>query len=96
MAIIGHLKNNLHPGRYLFWLLAISLFCFLLERIRPWRRDQPWRRSQFLQDVFFLVFNGHLFSLIAALATGSTLIQMYRGCDWCCVALDTMPKLLID
>lgn len=93
MAVLEHLKSNLTLNSYLFWLIAVSLFCFVLERVRPWRRDQSWRRPQLLQDLFFLVFNGHLFSLLVALSLGSAFQQMYRGCDWCCVALSSMPRL---
>ena len=54
---------------YFFWLLAASVFCWLLERLRPWRRHQPWRRRGLSQDVFFLVFNGHYFGLLLAIVS---------------------------
>lgn len=47
------------PRGYFFWLLVISLGCWLLERIRPWRPTQRAFREQFGQDLFWLVFNGH-------------------------------------
>lgn len=94
MQILEHLKNNLTPDSYLFWLLVVSLFCFIIERIRPWRKDQAWNRPQLLQDFFFFTFNGHLFSILVALSLGGVFQQMYRGCDWCCVAVDGMPNLL--
>jgi sterol desaturase/sphingolipid hydroxylase (fatty acid hydroxylase superfamily) len=51
---------------YFFWLLVISLFCFILERIVPWRKDQPALRNQFGQDIFWLIFNGHFAGMIIA------------------------------
>ena len=56
----------LSTGSYAFWLIAISLLCLLLERIRPWRRKQRLLRRQFGQDLFFLVFNGHFFPILLA------------------------------
>jgi sterol desaturase/sphingolipid hydroxylase (fatty acid hydroxylase superfamily) len=54
---------------YLFWLVLISIGCFVLERIRPWRRQQPAFRAGFLQDLFWLFFNGHFVGIaIAVLA----------------------------
>ena len=51
---------------YFFWLLIISLFCFVLERVIPWREDQPAFRKQFGQDVFWLIFNGHFAGILIA------------------------------
>ena len=65
-TLINHLTDALRPTSYLFWLLIVSAFCFLLERMAPWRRGQSWRRPQLLQDVFFLFFNGHVFGLLLA------------------------------
>jgi sterol desaturase/sphingolipid hydroxylase (fatty acid hydroxylase superfamily) len=54
---------------YFFWLLAVSAFCWLLERIMPWRPQQKAWRDQIGQDFFWLVFNGHYAGvLLAALA----------------------------
>jgi hypothetical protein len=53
---------------YFFWLTAISLLCFILERLRPWRRDQAVLRQQIWQDLFWLVFNGHYAGIAVAVA----------------------------
>jgi sterol desaturase/sphingolipid hydroxylase (fatty acid hydroxylase superfamily) len=54
---------------YFFWLLVVSAFCWLLERIVPWRPKQKAWRDQIGQDFFWLVFNGHYAGvLLAALA----------------------------
>jgi sterol desaturase/sphingolipid hydroxylase (fatty acid hydroxylase superfamily) len=54
---------------YFFWLLVISAFCLILERIRPWRRGQKMVRRQFAQDLFWLFFNGHFLGILLAYIT---------------------------
>ena len=44
---------------YFFWLLVVSLACFALEWIRPWRTGQKQLRPQLGQDLVWLVLNGH-------------------------------------
>lgn len=56
------------PHGYFFWLLVVSLFCFLLERIVPWRRGQKALREQFGQDLVWLIWNGHFLGLLVAYA----------------------------
>ncbi len=51
---------------YFFWLLAVSAFCLVLERIRPWRGKQKMLRRQFGQDLFWLFFNGHYVGILVA------------------------------
>lgn len=51
---------------YFFWLLVISAFCLILERIRPWRKEQKLFRPQFGQDLFWLLFNGHYVGVLVA------------------------------
>ncbi len=53
-------------AEYFFWLLIVSGLCLVLERLFAWRKDQPWNRPQIGQDVFFLVFNGHIFGFLLA------------------------------
>jgi len=57
-------------NQYYFWLIGTSLFCFTLERIRPWRKEQKAFRAGFGQDLFWLVFNGHFLGLLLAMVTG--------------------------
>lgn len=54
-------------GSYFFWLLVISAACFALERLSPWRREQRAFRPGFFQDVFWLVFHGHLAGVLTVL-----------------------------
>lgn len=60
-----------NPNGYFFWLLLVSLFCFTLERLFPWRPAQKICRQGILQDLFFLVFNGHYAGVLLAMATGN-------------------------
>jgi sterol desaturase/sphingolipid hydroxylase (fatty acid hydroxylase superfamily) len=59
--------------QYWFWLALVSLFCFMLERIRPWRR-QGALRPQILQDLFWLIFNGHVLGLGLATVLGKLIL----------------------
>ncbi|MDA0334234.1 MAG: sterol desaturase family protein [bacterium] len=57
--------------QYYFWLTAVSLLCFVLERLWPWRPQQRVLREGIWQDLFWLVFNGHYLGVLFALFTGS-------------------------
>lgn len=69
------------PASYFFWLIAVSLFVFGLEKVRPWRRSQRALRRQFPQDLFWLIFNGHFAGYFIALATSSLLRWARPGFD---------------
>ncbi len=62
--------------QYYFWLVSISLFCLVLERLAPWRREQKMLRRGLGQDVFWLVFNGHYLGLIFALIAGRSILLL--------------------
>ncbi|MDZ7343661.1 MAG: sterol desaturase family protein [candidate division KSB1 bacterium] len=59
---------------YFFWLLVVSLLCWVLERLAPWRPEQKPFRKQIWQDFFWLIFNGHYAGIAIAFA-GSWVIQ---------------------
>jgi sterol desaturase/sphingolipid hydroxylase (fatty acid hydroxylase superfamily) len=94
VAVWEYLRSQLTPSSYLFWLLLLSALAFLLERLHPWRPGQSWRRPGWEQDLFFLLFNGHIFGLLVALALGSAFRQIYLGADWCCVDGRGIPRIL--
>lgn len=48
---------------YWHWLVGISLFFVIAERLRPARRDQGALRPQLLNDLFYLAFNGHFYAV---------------------------------
>ncbi|MCI0420935.1 MAG: sterol desaturase family protein [Acidobacteria bacterium] len=51
---------------YFFWLIVVSVGCWALERLAPWRPSQRAWRDQFGQDLFWLVFNGHYAGVLLA------------------------------
>ena len=55
---------------YWFWLIGVSLFVFLLERLWTWRKEQKVFRNGIWQDLFWLVFNGHFLGILLAMVTG--------------------------
>ena len=57
-------------AQYYFWLVGVSLFVFVLERIFTWRREQKVFRAGITQDLFWLVFNGHYLGVVLAMVTG--------------------------
>ena len=59
--------------QYWFWLAVVSLLCFGLEQFFPWRRQRVLR-PQIGQDLFWLVFNGHVLGLGLALVTGNLVL----------------------
>jgi len=62
---------------YVFWLIIVSLFCWILERLAPWRPQQKAFRNQISQDFFWLLFNGHFAGIGVAFA-GNWLLQQSR------------------
>ena len=62
-----------------FWgLLAVSLFFFGLEIIKPWRPNQPRFRKDFWLDFFYMYFNFFLFGLIIFAAAQNVLTQAFN------------------
>jgi sterol desaturase/sphingolipid hydroxylase (fatty acid hydroxylase superfamily) len=51
---------------YWFWLIALSLIFFLLERFFAARRAQKWNRPGLAQDMVWLALNGHFIGLALA------------------------------
>ena len=60
---------------YFYWLLGVSLFFFLLEILKPWRKDQPKFRKDFWMDCFYMFFNFFLFSLIIYNAASDVVVN---------------------
>jgi sterol desaturase/sphingolipid hydroxylase (fatty acid hydroxylase superfamily) len=63
--------------QYWVWLVAISLLCLVLERLRPWRRKQRMLRAQFGQDLVWLVLNGHYVGILVAIVGNYLLTQVW-------------------
>ncbi|MCY7410649.1 MAG: sterol desaturase family protein [Chitinophagales bacterium] len=69
----------LHPSfhNYFYWLIALSLFCWLLEIIFPWRKNQSIIRKDFFLDGFYMFFNFFLFSLIGYNALSNIGVKLF-------------------
>jgi len=63
---------------YFFWLLVVSAFCWVLERIAPWRLQQKALRDQIGQDFFWLVLNGHYAGVLLAALSSRALQSLSR------------------
>ena len=63
-------------NNYLYWFLGLSAFFFLLEIVKPWRKNQPKFRKDFWLDFFYMFFNLFFFSLIIYKA-GSDIVVHY-------------------
>lgn len=64
---------------YFYWLVGVSLFFFLLEVVRPWRRDQSRFRKDFWLDFFYMFFNFFLFSLIVYNAASNVVVHFFNN-----------------
>ncbi len=69
MNVDALLPDVTDPRGYPFWLIVVSAFVLVLERIWPWRNRQHLVRPQIGQDVFWLVFNGHYAGVLIAWGT---------------------------
>ncbi|MEQ8810515.1 MAG: hypothetical protein RIE59_15690, partial [Imperialibacter sp.] len=77
----NYLVNEiLHPSwhNYFYWLLLVSAFFFILEWVKPWRKDQPSFRKDFWLDFFYMFFNFFLFSLIIYNAVSNSVVNLFN------------------
>ncbi|MEO6166338.1 MAG: sterol desaturase family protein [Chitinophagales bacterium] len=70
----------LYPSwhNYLYWLIALSFFCWMLEIIFPWRKNQPLIRKDFWLDGFYMFFNFFIFSLIGYNALSNVGVKAFN------------------
>lgn len=70
-----------NPGltNYFYWLIGVSLFFFLLEVLKPWRKDQKKFRKDFWLDMFYMFFNFFLFSLIIYNAASDVVVNLFNN-----------------
>ncbi len=62
-----------------FWgLILLSLFFFIWEWTRPWRKEQPKFRKDFWLDAFYMFFNFFLFSLIVFNALSDVFVNLFN------------------
>ncbi len=77
----GYLWREItHPSwhSYFYWLIGVSAFFFILEVIKPWRRDQAKFRKDFWLDFFYMFFNFFLFSLIIYNAASNVVVHFFN------------------
>ncbi len=65
-------------NNYFYWLIAISLFFFLLEWYFPWKKNQPKIRQDFWLDFFYMFFNFFIFSLIGYHAISNVFVLAFN------------------
>jgi len=63
---------------YFYALILISLFFFVLEWIKPWRKDQAKFRKDFWLDCFYMFFNFFLFSLVIYNAASDVFVNLFN------------------
>ncbi len=77
----NYLQNELlYPSwhNYFYWLLALSLFVWMLEIIFPWRTEQSIVRKDFWLDGFYMFFNFFLFSLVGFNAVSNAGVNLFN------------------
>ncbi len=69
-----------HPGykNYFYYLIAVSLFVWLLEIGLPWRKKQSIFRKDFWLDGFYMFFNFFIFNLIIFIALSNTATKAFN------------------
>lgn len=74
-----HDFSHPHIKNYVYWLIAISLFVYALELVKPWRTKQAVFRKDFWLDAFYMFFNFFFFSLIGFAAVSTIAASWFRG-----------------
>ncbi|WP_425576749.1 sterol desaturase family protein [Nibrella saemangeumensis] len=75
--LVGELLHP-HWTNFVYWLLALSVLCWGLEILFPWRKDQAVIRQDFWLDAFYMVFNFFLFSLIGYNALSKVAVAAFQ------------------
>lgn len=89
-------RPSLH--NYFYALIAVSLFFFVLEQVKPWRRDQPRIRLDFWLDGFYMFFNFFIFPLILFNAVSNVTAEIAHDFaalfgirDWTTFSVGALP-----
>ncbi len=75
------LKSIVNPGmehNYFYLLLFISLGCWALEIIFPWRKDQGKFRKEFWLDAFYMFFNLFLLYIAGYAAISNVAAELFN------------------
>lgn len=65
-------------GNYFYWLVGVSLFFFVVELVRPWKKRDRVFRQDFWLDVFYMFFNFFLFSLVIYNAASNVVVEFFQ------------------
>lgn len=68
---------NPHWTNYFYWLIALSLFCWGLELLFPWRKNQKNIREDFWLDGFYMFFNFFFFSMIGFYGISNVFSELF-------------------
>jgi sterol desaturase/sphingolipid hydroxylase (fatty acid hydroxylase superfamily) len=69
--------SNPNWSNYFYWLIALSVFVWLIEILIPWRKNQPVFRKGIWLDTFYIFFNFFLFSLIGYNAISNIGVELF-------------------
>lgn len=72
-----HEVLNPHWTNYFYWLIALSLFCWGLELLFPWRKNQKAIREDFWLDGFYMFFNFFFFSMIGFYGISNVFSELF-------------------
>ncbi len=75
---LWHEITNPSWHSYFYWLIAVSLFFFLMEVFIPWRKNQKIIRKDFWLDASYMFFNFFIFSLIVYNAASSVVVTLFN------------------
>ncbi len=76
----GYFINEVaHPHwtNYFYWLIALSLFCWGLELLFPWRKNQKVVREDFWLDGFYMFVNFFFFSMIGFYGISNVFSELF-------------------
>jgi sterol desaturase/sphingolipid hydroxylase (fatty acid hydroxylase superfamily) len=62
---------------YLYWVIGSSMVVYTLELLFPWRKDQPSIREHFFVDMFYILWNYFLFSLVIYHALSLVFVTLF-------------------
>lgn len=62
---------------FFYWLIFVSLFFFVLQKLAPWRKEQATFRKDFWLDAFYMFFNVFLFGLIIFSAAENIFVRAF-------------------
>lgn len=74
---IGELMHP-HWTNYFYWLIGLSLFCWGLELMFPWRKNQKAIREDFYLDAFYMFFNFFFFSMIGFAGISNVFAELFN------------------